>query len=768
MKRQVVMTLVLAVAMVTAACEVRWEGASTNQDVGETGTTTSESTTAAEWTEESPMQTPGSGTGLASMMTPVPAIVPESGDWVIDTNQILENQTLVLDGNLRIASTGKLILRNVDLKISGKSNGQHSIIVEVAGGLTIENGSSISTLNDMGGFSFIVNPYASFIMRDSELHGCGWGTPYESYGDTGGLTVYADNAILEGNLFSNNYNGVVLNGIANAQITGNQFLDNTWAGISIYGAHDSTIIGNSFKNSINGIWSGGGHHNTITDNTFSHHKEGGVFVFSGWNNEISTNTIEVDHPDYGGWVGIELDKVSGNNRIVDNTITGGMNGIALHHSMNNTIQGNTITRSQNGIELGYADGNLIAENTFVDIAPGFSYGAVIVFHSSGNQVLKNIIGATGATPGLLLMDSSTNNTIQGNLVDASYRGLMLHQASNKNRVIGNTIRAGQEEAIVVNASSGNVIHHNNFSSALPPYDNGENTWDDGKAGNYWVGTAEMGPYSIAPNGVDQQPQVEALTMEAVPVPVLEDIEFINLPSRPLWVIRNETSIENQTVTVENALIVDSGGSLSLNNVTLLMEGGADHGGITIRPGGALYITNSTIRSGEAGGGYLFQAQSGSILVIKKSTVQGAGFSWGSDWGGLYLATDAVIIEDSLIGDTFRGLFITSPAQGGHQISGNTIDGCYQAMTLNEQSKSSIVNNQIQNCIGWGIVVENGTNDLVADNRIVNLWMFDGIGLSGESQTVARNTVTSVGSRRGMSLSGEGLVDEGNLIVPVEP
>jgi parallel beta-helix repeat protein len=767
MRRQVLISLILVLGVITTACGMSQDEALSTLAMARTKTASSGAMTAAERAKANQPPTPGSGSGLDPTTTPMPSTIPESGDWVIDTNQIFENQAVVLNGNLRVASSGKLILRNADIKINNTSNGPYYIFVEVAGSLIIEDGSSISATSDSGRFSFIVNPYANFIMRNSELHGCGWGKPYESYGDTGGLTVYADNPILEGNLFSNNYNGVVLNGIANAQITNNQFLDNTWAGISIYGAHEATINGNSFKSSINGIWSGGGHHNTVTENTFSHHKEGGVFVFSGWNNEISGNTIEVDHPDYGGWVGIELDKVSGNNRVVDNTIIGGMNGIALHHSINNTIQGNTITRAQIGIELGYADDNLLADNVFTDIAPGFSYGAVIVYHSSGNQILNNKIGATGATPGLLLFGSSTNNTIQGNVVDASYRGLMLHQDANGNRVIGNTIHAGQEEAIVVNESSENVIHHNNFSGGQPPYDNGQNTWDDGSTGNYWEGNVGPGQYPITPGGLDRYPQVELLTIEPVPVTVLEDIEFINLPIRPAWVIRNETSIENQTITVENTLIVDSGGSLTLSNVTLLIGGGVDGGGITVRPGGALYIYNSIITPTEAGGGYLFQVQAGSTLVLKESTVQGVGYSWGTDWGGIYIATDGVIIEDTLISDTFRGLFIRSPAQGGHQINGNTIDGCYQAMTLMDQSHSSILNNQILNCIGWGIVVENGSNDVIADNRILNLWSWDGIGLSGESQTVVRNTVTSVGARRGMGLSGEGLVAEDNLILPSE-
>ncbi len=687
---------------------------------------------------------------------PRPAITPPpTGDWVITGNQIAENRSLILNGNLRVENGGSLTLRRVQLTINSTYDGQYGIRVKSGATITIEDGSVITATNNTGRFTFIVEPNVGFVMRDSELHGCGWGTPYESYEDTAGLVIYADNAVVERNLFSSNFNGIMLKGATGVQITANRFLANTWSGISTWGSRGAYIADNTFDDGYNGIWTSDSHDSVITGNTFSRHFEGAVFLFSGWNNEISGNSMDVDNSSYRGWVGVELDKISGNNRILNNTFVGGKNGVNVHHSPNNTIQGNTITGAEHAIAMGYADDNLIADNTLADIGSGFSYGAVLLYHSSRNQILNNRIEMVGEAPGVLLFGSSMSNTLKSNVINSSFRGLMLHDETNGNVVVGNAISAAQEEAVVVNESSGNVIHHNNFVGSQPSYDDGRNGWDDESVGNYWQNYPGTSPYSILPNGTDLYPQVTVLSVTPVPVPTLATIEIVDSPWRLPWSIAETMTVEDRTLTVEGDLIIEARGSLTLTNVTLWVGGGRAHAGITVRPGGALYVYNSTIAATEAGGGYLFRAEPDSTLVLKGSTVRGAGFSWGTDWGGIDITTDGVTIENTLITDTFRGLVIRSPASEGHRVVGNTIAGCYQGMSVSDQSSSLVADNQIEDCIGWGINVDGGSGVNVTDNRILEVWSWGGLGIFGNSHTVLRNTITSLWSRWGMNVDGEG-------------
>jgi hypothetical protein len=101
---------------------------------------------------------------------------------------------------------------------------QFGINVESSGGITIENETVIKPINDTGRFTFVVRSGARIVMRDSEILGCGWGIPYQAFNDENtGLFIYADNAVLERNLFSNNFNGVVLKNADKAHITANRF-----------------------------------------------------------------------------------------------------------------------------------------------------------------------------------------------------------------------------------------------------------------------------------------------------------------------------------------------------------------------------------------------------------------------------------------------------------------------------------------------------------------------------------------------------------------
>jgi len=59
---------------------------------------------------------------------------------------------------------------------------------------------------------------------------------------------------------------------------------------------------------------------------------------------------------------------------------------------------------------------------------------------------------------------------------------------------GNNINSNNISGVYILNSSDNFIYHNNFiGNTQNAYDNGTNTWDDGKKGNYWDDYEEKYP-----------------------------------------------------------------------------------------------------------------------------------------------------------------------------------------------------------------------------------------------------------------------------------
>ena len=77
------------------------------------------------------------------------SIVATAEDWVVAGTEVVEDQVIELDGELRIESGGSLTLRNVQLTFENASNGEHGVRVKNAGSLTLENGTVITTSSDV-------------------------------------------------------------------------------------------------------------------------------------------------------------------------------------------------------------------------------------------------------------------------------------------------------------------------------------------------------------------------------------------------------------------------------------------------------------------------------------------------------------------------------------------------------------------------------------------------------------------------------------------
>ena len=147
------------------------------------------------------------------------------------------------------------------------------------------------------------------------------------------------------------------------------------------------------------------------------------------------------------------------------------------------------------------------------------------------------------------------------------------------------------------------------------------------------------------------------------------------PAAGDWIVTDNTVVENQTITLSGNLVVAAGASLTLQTITLEMDGTYDgEFGIDVAPGGTLKVYDSTIKRTAAGAGYWFSAN-GSVFEIKRSQMSGCG--WGpasetlgesamvlSGHRGPAIRTDNAIVEEC----TFSGNHIGIVLAGRRRVS----------------------------------------------------------------------------------------------------
>jgi len=676
-------------------------------------------------------------------------------DWFVTGPQVVENDAILLNGNLIIENGGDLTLRGVTLTMNNTYNGEYGIRVKFGGSIIIENGTVITTASDSFHFTFVVEAGTRFSMKDSELHRCGWGEPFPEYDDTVGLTILANSPDIQNNLFSDNFVAIRLRSGSGGTITGNHFTANVRDSINLEDWTRALITDNTFSDSINGLFIVEGSGHTIRRNRFSRHfVEGPMFMFNGWDNEFSANQVE-------GPGGVSICRRSGNNRFLNNILTDGA-CFKVIRSTNNLIKGNTITGTpETGIYLEYASKNIVANNTISETLND----AIHLHHASDNVILNNIIspespGHRTGLNGILVWSDSKNNIIQSNHILSASRGISLHYSADHNRIISNHIYSSEQQGIIVEGSSNNNIYANNFiDNGMPPYDDtGENTWDNGSIGNYWSDYSGDGSahYTIPKLGIDRFPSLTPMLIDPAVVPEFSPVPEPSYPWKSQLTIAEPKLMENETLVLDS-LSIEAGGSLTLRNMTVDISGPISE--ISVEPQGALYIYQS--KSGPTNpenGGYTFHIRPGAIFVMKNSEVYGAGRWPGvGDWAGLYVQTTNAVIENNLIRDCQSGISL-DPAKGA-RITGNIVTRCGCGITLVDANGSTVAHNTISHCLKGGIGAR-GNKSTIEGNRVSKVWGM-AMGFNIDDSTIGYNTVLN--SQHGIWIEGSHNTIAGNKI-----
>jgi hypothetical protein len=202
--------------------------------------------------------------------------------------------------------------------------------------------------------------------------------------------------------------------------------------------------------------------------------------------------------------------------------------------------------------------NTVANNTIVSYGQWINEGILVndLFRSS---IINNTISLVpNVYGGILLGESSSQNVVQGNVVEGATFGIRLStlnfQAPDNNTITGNHVELNYYGIIVdewpsgfsyPNKPSNNIIHHNNIvNNIIQAYSipGAINTWDDGypSGGNYWsdhvkpddhsgINQDELGsdgiidePYVIDANNQDNYPLAIPLGVVAATVDIHPD------------------------------------------------------------------------------------------------------------------------------------------------------------------------------------------------------------------------------------------------------
>src|SRR5271157_13752 len=609
---------------------------------------------------------------------------PPSGDWVVTGQEVVENTTIALDGNLTVIDGGSLTMTNVNLSLNVQYDDQYGISVQEGGSLYVYN-STIAPSNPEYRFTFDVSG-SNFVMEGSTLSGVGRcsdtsGALYGASQDyPWGLRVWTDNSVLEDNEISGGAIGLILIG------SGETVINNTLSGndvtvMTLFGSNDE-IERNSLRQAA---------------------KSFGDVIITGTNIQNDTifgNSIvetNLTSSPNGGMTGIHIDTSRGieivNNTIYvsnsalllgscedlvveNNTLTFDEAGMYIYQSgVNSRIEGNSLQALEVllqpggpslGIEMSFANNSIIAGNSL----SGNYTQAIWLDHTADSSVLNNYVDSRPSTNQAIsqtsiLLTSSTNNTVSSNELSGTFWGIVLYESSDGNTISGNDVSAGimgsaSATSIIVDDSSHNVIYGNDFHDfpSGGPYDDGNNSWYLQDEGNYWshyTGADEHGdgtgdsPYvrtAIPPNGSEPYSTLTAFSLVQAAIPTLSPAPL------PIWgspqvyqgsVIENQVlefdygSLPNMTIN-NSTLILGLDGTVSLGQGSLTVLGSK-----IIGVGYGWFITHSSIVAvdSQLTGGYLQDlVVDGGSISVENSTIgdlQGLGMTGGAPGMSISLA-----------------------------------------------------------------------------------------------------------------------------------
>jgi parallel beta-helix repeat protein len=589
---------------------------------------------------------------------------------------------------------------------------------------SVTPGAPINVVDDT--YTLTDNVYESIFIQKPGITLDGGGYSLQSMGDYYGLYV-------------NSISGVTLQ---------NLNIDGFVQSIVLYDSSSNTIIGNTIstnKFSNKGINVIGSHLNTIQDNSYTAipDSHSAIIIDNSNENTISGNTLSTGY----GLCSIDF-KVSDNNILSYNTVSGYSNGIQLGSSSGNTINSNTLSGPSGGIGLINSDSNSIYENTI-----NYRVGMRLSY-SDSNQISSNSF--TVVSVGIDTYNSDMN-TLNSNIISSDTFGIMIYPTViGQNIVNGNDItslstclyiKTSRESTVTNNILYGrggvSVAYSElcdisgNTITGTSPHRSGIYV-NDCPGTTITANTATTSQMGVLSSSIDVTISGNTLSANGFGVKLGATNNLVTgniLTSNGYGVgISGSESFFSHTNTIRSNTITDS-----------------LYHGITMSWGENNIFTENTISSSVGAGFSILQSQNNKIThnIVSEN---GAGVSL---WGGDYNEE----VTDNILSNNDIGIFLRHV--DAHTIMRNTITGSVdRGMYLHASNYLSIIDNTISNSGDYGIHL-GGSYNTISDNFVSG--NIKGIYISGPTNTI-ENNIISDNTDSGLYLNGVGYTIKGNIII----
>ncbi|MHA1908155.1 MAG: right-handed parallel beta-helix repeat-containing protein, partial [Candidatus Thorarchaeota archaeon] len=312
---------------------------------------------------------------------------------------------------------------------------------------------------------------------------------------------------IEENFFripTENYEGISLSNVTNANITNNYF-DKASHGAMFNDVNDTVIQDNHFT-SLAGIFISAGQNNNITDNYYNTTDTAvflyttstsyikvynntfvgntyGVYVWSAFRIEIlhnyftqtSINSIYLTQTTFGfnnitdnviedsvgsGLTGIYVSSYSHNNTIYRNNITNVTLSIRLSYADNNTVLDNSIENTTQAISVESSQWNRVYGNNISEVSDGFDSAFALYIYKAGNNTFHHN-NITDTDNGVFIFQSGENEIYQHIISGIRSIGFNI-MTGVLNSIYDNELSGGTTAIYIHTSSTNNTLSRNNL------------------------------------------------------------------------------------------------------------------------------------------------------------------------------------------------------------------------------------------------------------------------------------------------------------------
>lgn len=158
--------------------------------------------------------------------------------------------------------------------------------------------------------------------------------------------------------------------------------------------------------------------------------------------------------------------------------------IILVNCSNSHIRNLTLNDTTFGAYVAFSDNVTVSNNSFIN-------SGVVLDYSKDITIISNNIHDNDHSGGIGVLRSNNNKIISNTIYNHDIKAIRFY-SSNNNIIKSNSIY-NNELGIDLGSSNYNTIYHNNLDNIQNAKDDGNNTWDNGKHGNYWGDYREKYP-----------------------------------------------------------------------------------------------------------------------------------------------------------------------------------------------------------------------------------------------------------------------------------